>query len=170
MSIICIPNFFNAQECTHYIKMLKDKQAPNFTDSGQFTNKKWIDLDLAKSFYSRLGGERGCGIDNALYPNKYIMAGHYIPGNSFSIHTDTGLFYDSQLNHKSQWTLLVYLNENFHGGETIFYDTNTWDITHTIKPETGKALIFDIDLWHSGAPVENGEKYWIGCEIIGKIK
>ena len=63
------------------------------------------------------------------------------------------------LKEMTRYTLLIYLNSNYEGGET-----------NTIKPETGKALIFDIDLWHSELPVINGEKYWIGCEIIGKMK
>lgn len=97
------------------------------------------------------------------------MAGYYQKEKSFGIHTDTGLYYNIELNQKSRWTLLIYLNDNFDGGETVFYDTNTWNKVCEIKPEIGKALLFDIDLWHSGSPIVDGEKYWIGCEIIGYI-
>ena len=60
------------------------------------------------------------------------------------------------------------MNDNYKEGGTSFYTTN-FEHIRTIKPEAGKALIFDIDLWHKGDSVINGEKYWIGCEIIGKF-
>jgi len=30
-------------------------------------------------------------------------------------------------------------------------------------------ILFNIDLWHKANPLIEGSKYWIGCEIIGKI-
>lgn len=29
--------------------------------------------------------------------------------------------------------------------------------------------VFDISLWHKGCELTEGEKYWIGCEIISKF-
>lgn len=54
----------------------------------------------------------------------------------------------------------------FEGGETVFFDSN-FKQTRTVVPKRGKALMFDIDLWHKGNEVTKGQKYWIGCEIIG---
>ena len=93
------------------------------------------------------------------------MSGTYNPGDLFGLHTDTGLYYNPRESLKSRWTLLIYLNDNFSGGETVFYDT-FWKVSKVITPEKGKALLFDIDLWHSGSEVISGTKQF---EIIGKM-
>ena len=130
-----------------------------FTDNGNFKNNKWYDKDLAQFFFDRLGKKPGI-----IRPNNVIMSGKYVPGDSFALHTDTGLFYSPT--EKTRWTLLVYLNDDFEGGETVFFDLN-FKQTRTVVPKRGKALMFDIDLWHKGNEVTKGQKYWIGCEIIG---
>ena len=39
----------------------------------------------------------------------------------------------------------------------------------SISPTGFSRFLFDIDLWHKANEVIKGTKYWIGCEIIGKI-
>lgn len=165
MDILTILNFLTKEECDNFIELTRKKEAPKFNDSGNFTNKKWIDNELSQFFYDRLN----TFIINDKYKraNNVIMSGSYKEGDSFSLHTDTGLYYNRNTKEKSRWTLLVYLNEDFDGGDTIFYDTNTWKEVCRIKPEIGKVLIFDIDLWHKGEQIRNGFKHWIGCELIG---
>ena len=61
-------------------------------------------------------------------------------------------------------TLIIYLNDNFEGGETVFPHLNI-----SIKPQKGKAAVFWStdennvilrDAFHGGSPVSKGEK-WI---------
>lgn len=61
-------------------------------------------------------------------------------------------------------TIIIYLNDGFEGGETVFPKANL-----TIKPQVGKAAVFwstddkdgILDLaYHGGNPVRKGEK-WI---------
>ena len=70
----------------------------------------------------------------------------------------------NQNNGPRYLTFLIYLNDNFEGGETIFPNINK-----KIKPEKGKAVIFkNIDeneniikqSLHGGEPVRSGQK-WI---------
>ena len=165
--IYTIDNFITNLECDNFIKQIDDKEnIVNFTNTGQFKNDKYIDLELATYFYNKL-------ISNninlqLLRPNKLIMTGKYKEGNQFAIHTDTGLFYDKNKKEKSMYTLLIYLNDNFDQGETIFYNNN---LIETIKiiPKKGMALLFHIDEFHKGNMVKNGTKYWIGCEIISNF-
>jgi prolyl 4-hydroxylase len=60
-------------------------------------------------------------------------------------------------------TALIYLNDDFEGGETQFPNLDT-----TIKPELGKMVIWDnlldngeldMDSIHAGLPVTSGTKY-----------
>lgn len=165
MAVHELENFLPAAECTRYIEQIDGAETcVPFTDTGKFLNNKWTDAELAQVFYEKL---KTYGISGFLRPNTVIMSGKYVPGDSFSLHTDTGLYYNKDAGEKSRWTLLIYLNDDFDGGETVFYDDN-WRVTKSITPKKGHAVLFDIDLWHKGSPVTRGAKYWIGCEIIDK--
>ena len=171
MDIRTYPDFLSADECAAFRTLLTTKtDATNFTDSGIFDNKKWTDIDLSTRFHARLLELDTVTPEQFLRANTLIMAGHYEVGDSFGLHTDTGLYYDERRREKSRWTLLIYLNDDFEGGETVFYDTNTCSGARSIQPRAGMALLFDIDLWHSGQPLRSGRKYWIGTEIIGSMK
>ena len=43
------------------------------------------------------------------------------------------------------------------------------EIASNLILEKGMALIFDINLWHKANKVINGNKYWIGREIIASM-
>ena len=161
-------NFLTASECEIYIQLINtNTNNVPFTNNGAFINNKWIDETLSHNFYNKL---LTYNIeDNIVRPNSVIMTGKYVEGNSFSMHTDTGLYYDREKKEKTQWTLLIYLNDDFEGGETIFYD-DEWNETQIVVPKQGTAILFDIDLWHKANILYKGEKYWIGCEMIGLMK
>ena len=167
--VYTIPNFLNEDEITKYKQLVLQppEDSSDFTNTGKFQNKKWVDSKIANSFYEKLKQYIEPS-ELALRSNNLIMTGHYEAGQEFSLHTDTGLFYSRDKQERSSWTLLIYLNDDYVGGHTIFYDEN-WNQTHSIKPEKMKALLFDIDLWHRGDTIIEGTKYWIGCEIIGKF-
>lgn len=159
-------NLLNDIEIINLIEIINNVQEySKFTDNGLFENKKWIDTNLAKFLFSKIKDKK---IQNVIRPNKYIMYGKFNENDLFSIHTDTGLFYDKKNKEASKWTFLVYLNDNFIGGNTVFYDEN-WNVNQVIIPKKGKGLLFDMSLWHSGERIIQGTKMWIGCEIIGKI-
>lgn len=166
--IILIDNFLSESECCKYINEIYErKTVRNFTSVGKFKNEKYIDEILSIFFFDKLKNF----IQNKsliIKPNNIIMTGKYSPNEHFGMHLDTGLYYDKIKKEKSKFTLLVYLNDNFDGGETCFYDNNL-NFILSVKPKKSMALLFDIDLWHKGNEVINGEKYWIGCEIIGKF-
>lgn len=164
-------NFFTPAELEYYIDYVKHPPSDSdaFTDNGYFKNFKVIRQPIADTFYQRLikfqTEDRGRPF---LRSNHYVMAGHYKEGGQFGLHTDTGLYYNHITKEGSRWTLLVYLNDNFTGGGTTFY-TDSGEKIMTIQPKAGTSLLFDIDRWHQGEPVVEGEKLWIGCEIIGRL-
>ncbi len=165
--IYTIPNFLNEDEIKLYNNLVLNppNDATDFTNTGIFSNNKWYNNVVADSFFNKLEKyiEKS---DLAIKANNVVMTGNYKEGEEFNLHTDTGLFYDKINGKKSRWTLLIYLNDDFDGGDTTFYDNN-WQITDVIKPVKGTALLFDIDLWHRGNKIFSGNKRWIGCEIIG---
>jgi len=98
----------------------------------------------------------------------------YENGQTFRPHYDGN--YEVNDWHSSQLTLLIYLNEGFTGGETIFYhdDYAAWICrhplrkTHTITPSLGQVLIFEHQQLHEGAPVLEGQKYVLRTDVMYK--
>lgn len=159
-------NFLTDKECDFFIEKINKKEnIINFTMSGNFKNDKYINNELAQSFFYKV--KKTLNI-NILRANNLIMTGKYTKNNEFGLHTDTGLYFDFIKKEKSNYTLLIYLNDNFKGGYTTFYDNNLKK-TVSIKPKKGMALLFDISLWHKGCKILKGEKYWVGCEIISNF-
>lgn len=84
----------------------------------------------------------------------------YSKGQQFKPHFDAGAS-----NHRIH-TMLVYLNDDFSGGETFFPELNL-----KVEPQKGRALYFLnridqsilLQSAHAGLPVANGTKY--GCNI-----
>ena len=94
---------------------------------------------------------------------KYIMYAMIEPNQSFPIHTDTGADYSNEA--ESKFTVLVYLNDDFVGGRTQFYD-DVFCKTRCVVPQPGVVVAFDINLFHAGMMVTQGTKYWIGTELV----
>lgn len=171
-NIFTIQHFLTDSECISYINLINNTtNICPFTNSGIFKNNKFTDSNISNSLYKRLcdfiSVDRLLKI-NIIGNNDLIMTGQYEPEQEFSLHTDTGLYYDKINKLKSTYTLLIYLNDDFEGGETTFYD-QSFNEQFKITPQKGMALIFNIDNWHRGCKIKKGNKLWIGCELIGKI-
>jgi hypothetical protein len=100
---------------------------------------------------------------------------HYEPGQHFALHADfiqantPELVREVQLRGQRAATLLVYLNDDYAGGETDFPRIN-----FRFKGRTGDALVFsnidpsgapDYDTVHAGLPPTTGEK-WLFSQWI----
>ena len=120
------------------------------------------DVDLAEKLYSEakehlpedFAGRKIVGC------NERFRCYRYKPGMRFAPHSD-GPFVrnDSEM---SFYTYLVYLNEDFEGGETTFF-TNPEVV---IEPVKGDALLFQHPLVHEGSIVTSGVKYVARTDIM----
>lgn len=93
--------------------------------------------------------------------NDCIRFSKYYPGGHFKKHRDGGFVIDD--NNRSVFTILIYLNEEFSGGETLVFEK---DRHFEVKPRPGMALIFNHDLEHCGNPVLDGCKYILRTDIM----
>ena len=91
----------------------------------------------------------------------------YGPGNYFRPHCD--LTYTDKQGHESMVTVQIYLNEEFEGGETTFYDCEE-KAAYVHKPERGDILLFDQDIEHSGDDVISGIKYSMRTELMYEMR
>lgn len=98
-------------------------------------------------------GWAACGI------NERLRFYRYAPGQSFPFHQDG--FYQRSDDERSFVTLLVYLNEDFAGGATVFRDPD-----EQFTPEAGSILLFPHERWHEGRPIERGTKYVLRTDVM----
>jgi len=63
--------------------------------------------------------------------------------------------------------VMVYLNEKFEGGKTIFYN-KAGEVTHQVTPKTGLAIVFfqTSKYPHIGAEIESGTKYILRTDVM----
>ena len=89
----------------------------------------------------------------------------YSPGQEYKPHIDALPAVDNQ----REWTVLIYLNDGYEGGETLFTELDV-----TARGKTGDALIFrnilrdgrsDGRTRHAGLPVAAGTK-WLATRWI----
>jgi hypothetical protein len=116
-----------------------------------------------------------CNINGTFRINKYTNS----EGTEY--HRDAQ--FTEAKNIKSNYTVLIYLNDSYKSGETIFlkgtekYQFNGMSIKEEIKkigrkketikiiPEIGKCIIFDQRLLHKSNSIK-GEKYVLRTELI----
>ncbi|EFC49721.1 P4Hc domain-containing protein [Naegleria gruberi] len=183
--LMVIPNFFSDDECRDLIKKCSNFQSLEDEYPKEHRNamrelvtdnkladlifnrlKNKIDLDqIGKSIAPYGLDSRGrwvaCGVNECMRFSKYEK------GEYFKIHTD-GQFRRSE-NERSIYTLLIYLNQDFNGGETKFFsdpNDDTFNLHHTLKPSVGKLALFNQDFYHEGCSVISGIKYILRTEIM----
>lgn len=86
----------------------------------------------------------------------------YDAGERFARHFDGTV---AKGEEASLLTLLVYLNDGFEGGQTIFY-TDHEELKFVVRPRRGTALLFLHNMCHEGAWVLSGRKYVLRSEVL----
>lgn len=119
------------------------------------------DPELAEALGQRLGHLWG-GPPGRL--NERLRFYAYGPGQLFPPHTDG--YHEEQgspdrLPERSTLTLMLYLNDDFAGGETLFPDEDL-----LITPTRGAALIFPHSRWHGGQVVTRGRKVVLRTDVM----
>ncbi|WP_255405155.1 2OG-Fe(II) oxygenase [Tenacibaculum sp. MAR_2010_89] len=84
----------------------------------------------------------------------------YSSGQRFKMHIDGS--FKRNLNEESLFSFLIYLNDDFEGGETEFRKL------FTISPKKGTALVFKHRLMHEGKEIISGIKYILRTDIMYK--
>src|SRR5262249_26978647 len=94
--------------------------------------------------------------------NERIRYYRYDPNQYFAWHYDG--CYRRNEDEESKLTLMLYLNDDFTGGETKFNLKYPYDEI-IVKPEKGMALLFKHYLFHEGASVRTGRKYVLRSDV-----
>jgi prolyl 4-hydroxylase len=129
-------------------------------DDVDFANELW--LRISPYFQKPFKGMTAVGI------NERFRVYRYVPGQFFDWHQDGE--YTRRDGAVSKFTLMIYLNDDVNGGGTSFADVFSPYVfaDFTIKPATGKALLFHHPLSHRGDPINTGEKYVLRSDVMFK--
>lgn len=119
----------------------------------------WQNHELAAEFWQSLRQFCPEEIDGwkALGLNEQFRFYKYCSSERFKRHID-GRFKRNEF-EESRITCMIYLNDDFEGGETAFDEVE-------IKPETGTALCFIHEQKHEGKPVLSGTKYALRSDVM----
>lgn len=100
--------------------------------------------------------------------NELVRYYRYARGQRFKRHKDGSYIANSI--EKSRFSFLVYLNDNFGGGETIIWGgekvLDDKSEAHVITPEVGMAFVFPHSFWHEGRRLEHGMKYVLRFDVM----
>jgi prolyl 4-hydroxylase len=176
-----IPNFLTPEECDKIIELSNGKLFPSriysqnedlLSNDSRISKQCWLtdDNPLIKDISDRV-----TKFTNTTGKQEQLQVVNYPKGGFFSPHYDAcegDESYCSRMNGSDGprlLTVLLYLNDNFDGGETVFPKINK-----SVKPKKGKAVIFkNVDehgviitqALHGGEPIKSGEK-WIANKWI----
>ncbi|WP_052732204.1 2OG-Fe(II) oxygenase [Hymenobacter terrenus] len=89
--------------------------------------------------------------------NELFRFYRYQRGHQFKGHFDESYIRSEQ--EASYFTFMVYLNDNFQGGDITFRGLS-------IQPRQGMALIFLHSLYHAGSEVTQGVKYVLRSDVM----
>ncbi|MEL6107315.1 MAG: 2OG-Fe(II) oxygenase, partial [Planctomycetota bacterium] len=99
----------------------------------------------------RIADWHACGVNERLRYNRYEI------GQLFDWHFDG--YFQRDTGERSHLTFMVYLNDDFAGGETTIERL-------TVRPKKGMALFFIHHLRHRGEPVASGRKYVLRTDVM----
>lgn len=92
--------------------------------------------------------------------NERLRFYRYEKTQKFAWHFD-GSFVRSN-GEQSLLTFMIYLNDDFHGGETVFVTNQRTEIV----PKTGMMLVFNHRIFHEGSVVREGKKYVLRSDVM----
>jgi hypothetical protein len=175
-NIETIAGFLSAAECDDYVRLGEDI---GFEDATMFAPRGVKDLrnndrviiddpERAHALYERLSRHLPPSFQHGWVPvglNERLRLYRYDVGQLFNWHRDG--HFDRRPDERSQFTFMIYLNDDFDGGGTSFRDDGSaGDEALLITPEKGMALLFHHPILHRGDPVTAGRKYVLRTDVM----
>lgn len=178
------PNFLTEEECDQIIALSKNKlfESRVYDGADDLYETQWRQssqcwLHDTEELVDKIS-QKVKDITNSHHlPQEHLQVVNYKQGGFFSPHYDACQGtpeFCARMNGDEgprYLTLLIYLNDGYEGGETVFPHHN---VQKTVKPKKGKAVLFQSvdedgeiipEALHGGQPVKSGEK-WIANKWI----
>lgn len=175
-NVLLIPGFYTPEECKAELDYAS-KAGFLVQQYGQHDRSRAFvdDKDRAKQIYQKLQLPTLESFFEGLTPdppeeiadwesvglNYRLRYYKYEIGQLFTRHFD--ILYRINDNFRTFLTFIVYLNEDFEGGQTIFDE-------QVIVPQMGDAIVFPHELKHEGATVTKGCKIILRSDVMFQRK
>lgn len=177
--LACVPGLYTAEQCRDVLDGVRDADwlaATVNRSSGREVDEKLRNNliaivrapAVAAKLWERIAPEIPPTMSSGWDGPRRTVSAHglfeplrvyrYEVGHHFGAHTDQSY---ARGDARSLLTLLVYLDDDFEGGETEFLDER-----RTIVPHTGDALWFQHALLHSGRAVTRGTKHVLRADVL----
>ncbi|NML64206.1 2OG-Fe(II) oxygenase [Hymenobacter sp. RP-2-7] len=169
-SIFTIEDFLTRQECLQEIvrsegvgyELAKVNSASGSrvrTDIRNNSRAFYNSEELAESLWRKLQpfAPAQLGNSHAIGLNELFRFYRYQRGHQFKGHYDESYVRNDL--EASYYTFMVYLNDNFQGGDTTFRGLR-------VQPRQGMALVFLHSLYHEGSEVTQGVKYVLRSDVM----
>ncbi len=169
-TIWTIENFLSREECAEMIRLseaLGYEEAEVSLPGGARMMKGlrnnyrllYQDVALPDRYWQKLKDYCPQVLDTsrAVGLNEQFRFYKYALDQRFKRHIDGRFRRNEQ--EESRITFMIYLNEDFEGGETSFDEVS-------ITPKTGSALCFIHEQKHEGCPVKQGIKYVLRSDVM----
>ncbi len=186
-----IENFLSEEECQNLIIFSENKSYDEATVSLQSgakmmknirNNERLIyeDEKLAQNYWQKLKDFCPIFINEivkeetqnyqAVGLNPRFRFYKYESNQRFKKHIDGRVQLEKEgKEYESRITFMIYLSDNFEGGQTTFdYKNEENNLLQKIeiRPKTGTALCFVHEIKHEGKPVLKGTKYVLRSDIM----
>jgi prolyl 4-hydroxylase len=164
-----VDGVLTAEECRHFIALLDRPEELVAVDRGfaNYDRNILVSAEWAGRIFERIRGVLPAGagtgdLKTEIYLNDHFRFSKYRPGQSFHIHRD-GFNADAS-GGRSFMTVNIFLNDDFLGGETAFYDGSREVLR--ARPAPGRGAIFDGQIYHAGLEVREGYKYLLRTDLM----
>lgn len=177
--VFTVEQFFTPNECDKYIQISEDfgyEDALVSSPQGHVlrpdvrNNKRVMfnNDEMARFLWERASDFVPTEFDGrpAIGVNELLRFYRYDPGQQFNWHQDFPFERDN--GEKSFLTFMIYLNDDFEGGETSFedsYSNESFD-PFSVVPQKGTALFFEHGTYHIGDLVTRGRKYVLRTDVM----
>lgn len=172
--VFVIDNFLTSDECAQHIARAEEvgfDDAPINTGFGMVISKgvrnntrvMLDDAALAAELWPRLQPFLPARLKfwEPIGINERWRWYRYDKGEKFAPHLD-GAF-QRENGECSRLTFMVYLNDGFTGGATVFHE---YEPEIVVQPVCGMALVFVHRQLHEGAPIVAGRKYVLRSDVM----
>ena len=181
-----IDDLLTVDECKQYINFFSDlEKVEHINDTHRKYHRiQFNDENLADYLYNKIKVYIPKKIKKiSVGLNSHFRLSKYEEGQFFGIHKDGITFgfanSESQKSHgrrhapllanqqnMSYATLNIFLNDDFDGGETIFYENDKRTVTMVCKPKVGRGSFFYSQQYHEGAKLLSGYKYLLRTDLM----
>ena len=170
-NIFELHSFLTETECIEYIRF-SEKSGYEIADVQLQNNRKhlsnirnnerynYFSNELASKFWKRLNSNLFPELlgQKAINLSPHFRFYKYQNGQKFNMHKDGRQKFNG---NETLFTFLIYLNDNYVGGNTEFRSGNL-----SIEPKVGSALCFEHHEWHKGSAVTSGVKYVLRTDVV----